>query len=459
MDKTLSTVTHECKKIWSTYYTQRKIKEHKLLNTKPRHAVIIILDGVSRIALEKSKTPIIDNLIKEGVYADKCFTVFPSVTPVTHVSLVTGAYPENTGYMVWSFREHLLYANMANKAETLTEVVNKAGYTSAAVCEASARSANISISETICGSDMEETTKITNYIFKKYKPNLINITYYCTDDISEKFGPCSNEALSTIECADSCIGKIRECLKGLGILQETLFIITSDHGMTNINELFPREKISKVVKKMRIHRAIHHAKTIHFCYKEEEKIENEIIKKACKLDGVKYLFTRPELVLLGSDTPKIGNSVLAMNENFCLSLHEKGGHGGYTDTEMNVPLILSGCGINRSSKIKFARTIDIAPTVAFLLGVPHPKNADGRILIEALDGQFELKNMNQIDQIREKMHNVIEEINKIKNFFATGKITVKEYEDEKIRILNEVYMLRNQEKRLTRCCINEACNG
>ena len=444
----------ECEKIWAEYI-QRKTIQYELLNTKPNHVVMIVLDGISKIALEKAETPTIRDLIKEGVYADKCFTVFPTVTSTTHVSLNTGAYPETTGYVSWSFRKHLLEVNITNKAETLAEATSKMGYRSAAICEAAARGANVMISEFVCGFDMSKTTKFAEHILKEHRPNLMNMTCYCTDDISEKFGPESSEALSTLEYVDSCIERLRKSLKDLDILEETLFIITADHGITSVSKILPEEKILKSIKELDV-KPIFNDRTVHFFYDEEEKIENEVVGRLSNLDGVEYLFTKPELILLGSSVSKIGKSVLTMNEDYYCGQYCRGTHGGYSEVEVNIPLILSGCGVNRSSRIKLARIIDVAPTAAYLLGVPQPKNVDGRILIESLDGQFELENVDRINESREKIHELIDEINKIKKAFAVGKIAAKEYKNEKTRILTQAYELRNQEKILTKE-IFEAC--
>jgi len=438
----------ECKKMWAEYIPKNSMPR-ELLNTKPNYVVMIVLDGISRIALEKAETPTIHDLTKGGVYADKCFTVFPTVTPTTHVSLNTGAYPETTSYISWSFHKHLLCVNTANKAQTLSEATNKMGYLSAAICEAAARGANVMISEAVCGFDIEKTTKFAQYILKEHKPNLLNMTYYCTDDLSQKFGPESGETLLTLKYVDSCIESLRECLKELDILEESLFIVTADHGITSVSKLLPDETILKSIKELAV-KPIFNDRTTHFHYEKEEKIENELVRRLSALDGVEHLFTKPELILLGSNVPQIGRSVLTMNEDYCRQLVEKGTHGGYTEVEVNIPLILSGSGINKSSKIKFAKIIDIAPTVAYLLGVPQPRNADGRILIEALEGQFELENVDEINHVRRKIHGLIEEINTIKRAFALSEIVVKEYENEKNRILIEACKLRNQENMLTK---------
>jgi hypothetical protein len=61
-----------------------------------------------------------------------------------------------------------------------------------------------------------------------------------------------------------------------------------------------------------------------------------------------------------------------------------GGHGGDEREVSNVPLILAGNGIVPGAVARDARLIDVAPTVAALLGVPAPRHAEGRALVELL---------------------------------------------------------------------------
>lgn len=49
-----------------------------------------------------------------------------------------------------------------------------------------------------------------------------------------------------------------------------------------------------------------------------------------------------------------------------------------------MPLVLAGPGIRPGQRLEYAEQIDIVPTLCYLMGVKPPKNADGRILAEAL---------------------------------------------------------------------------
>ncbi len=61
-----------------------------------------------------------------------------------------------------------------------------------------------------------------------------------------------------------------------------------------------------------------------------------------------------------------------------------GGHGGDEPEVMRVPLILAGAGVRPGATLDGARLIDLAPTAAALLGVPPPRHAMGRCLVELL---------------------------------------------------------------------------
>lgn len=63
---------------------------------------------------------------------------------------------------------------------------------------------------------------------------------------------------------------------------------------------------------------------------------------------------------------------------------DPGGHGGNEPEVLYVPLVLAGAGVEAGATVLGARLIDVAPTVAALLGIPAPGHALGRTLLETL---------------------------------------------------------------------------
>ena len=85
---------------------------------------------------------------------------------------------------------------------------------------------------------------------------------------------------------------------------------------------------------------------------------------------------------------KLGDFVVEAREPWGFGLAEpaegasRGGHG--STLEMRVPLLISGSGVRTGAVPKDARLVDVAPTIAALLGVRPPADAQGRVLDELL---------------------------------------------------------------------------
>jgi hypothetical protein len=60
----------------------------------------------------------------------------------------------------------------------------------------------------------------------------------------------------------------------------------------------------------------------------------------------------------------------------------RGGHGGVEPEVLTVPLVIAGAGVHAGAVASDARLVDIAPTVAALLGIPAPGHGLGRTLVE-----------------------------------------------------------------------------
>ena len=61
----------------------------------------------------------------------------------------------------------------------------------------------------------------------------------------------------------------------------------------------------------------------------------------------------------------------------------RGGHG--STLEMRVPLLVAGAGVRTGVVPRDPRLVDVAPTIAALLGARPPADAQGRALTELLD--------------------------------------------------------------------------
>jgi hypothetical protein len=106
----------------------------------------------------------------------------------------------------------------------------------------------------------------------------------------------------------------------------------------------------------------------------------------------------------------------------------RGGHGGMEPEVLQVPLILAGAGVVPASYPHDARLIDIAPTVATLLGIAAPGHGLGRTLTEVL----------QLDPQARTQRIVADEMRVVKTRAVVGaaeaKAEVKVLEHRALRI-------------------------
>ena len=67
------------------------------------------------------------------------------------------------------------------------------------------------------------------------------------------------------------------------------------------------------------------------------------------------------------------------------------------NVNMHAAFIASGPGIGKEDHIKGVRAIDLAPTVAFLMNIPGPQNARGRIMYEVVEKSGRYKEITILD--------------------------------------------------------------
>ena len=72
----------------------------------------------------------------------------------------------------------------------------------------------------------------TNYI-KSKKPDFLVVIYDDPDHVGHAAGHATEEYYAKLEELDACLGKIVESIKEAGIYDDSIIIVTSDHGGIN----------------------------------------------------------------------------------------------------------------------------------------------------------------------------------------------------------------------------------
>jgi 2',3'-cyclic-nucleotide 2'-phosphodiesterase (5'-nucleotidase family)/predicted AlkP superfamily phosphohydrolase/phosphomutase len=67
------------------------------------------------------------------------------------------------------------------------------------------------------------------------------------------------------------------------------------------------------------------------------------------------------------------------------------------DVNMHATFVAAGPQIRRQAPVAGVRAIDVAPTISFLMGIPQPQNARGKILLNLLNGTSTLREIDILD--------------------------------------------------------------
>jgi hypothetical protein len=253
---------------------------------------------------------------------------------------------------------------------------------------------------------------------EKVKPEILLINLPATDEIGhwcmaindpEQMG----EAVSN---ADLQIGRVMDAYKKAGIYDNTIFVVTSDHGMTPTLHEVPQAPVYKAVKKAGTkNQDLAPEFFIYDSSKAADAAENIASAGIPGVKGAYYKFKQPdgtyalapspttEKLITGdldkcfrylgstsvSDTSNDVFLPQAENWRFVIPLYankaQPSSHETVTWNNQHIPLIISGPGVKKGVSVDSpARIVDIAPTVLTLMDVT-PKNMDGVVLADCVE--------------------------------------------------------------------------
>jgi predicted AlkP superfamily pyrophosphatase or phosphodiesterase len=189
-----------------------------------------LIDGLRPDALEKAQTPHIDSLWRTGAYTWKAQTAALSLTLPAITSLLTGLTVEHHGirWNSWEPDRGLV------KTPTLFDAVHFAGYSTAFFAGKKKlahlnRPTGVDYFEIPGNEDREVMQKTIAYI-ESHRPQLVFIHLPSVDAVGHSTSWMSKQQLQAVEKADAEIGSFLQLLKRLAIQDQSLVLLTSDHG-------------------------------------------------------------------------------------------------------------------------------------------------------------------------------------------------------------------------------------
>ena len=195
-----------------------------------QHVVIISIDGLRPDALFLAHTPTLNSLIERGAYSPNAQTVSLSITLPSHASMLSGMLPAKHGiewglpYIGWPGMNGPTLFNVAHDAGLKTGMVfgkDKLNYL--------ALPGSV---DQIFGADAHDP-EIKDRAIEMIvtdMPHVLFIHFPDTDRVGHTYGWMSENQMQSITFVDGLIGEIIAALELKGYLNNTLLIVTADHG-------------------------------------------------------------------------------------------------------------------------------------------------------------------------------------------------------------------------------------
>jgi predicted AlkP superfamily pyrophosphatase or phosphodiesterase len=234
------------------------IFSHLVFAQKPirdlRPTVILVsLDGFRYDYIDKFKTPVLNQLAKEGVRAKWMTPSFPSKTFPNHYTIATGLYPEHHGIIENNIYDFGTTFGLSKTEEVqnprwwlgepLWVTAEKQNQIAAAYffpgTETAIQGVKPDYFRAYNGKVPNElrVDKILSYLDlpAAKRPTFLTLYFSDTDDAGHEFSPDSEETRYSALNVDRLIGQLMNGLKQRRIDKKVNLIVVSDHGMQTID--------------------------------------------------------------------------------------------------------------------------------------------------------------------------------------------------------------------------------
>ncbi len=246
-------------------------------------------------------------------------------------------------------------------------------------------------------------------------PDLLSISLSTTDAIGHAFGPDSREIHDQILRVDHWLGDFLDALQREVPARRTILVLTGDHGVASMPEVANNGHGGRLwlgdiadSAEVSLERKYHVPFGIYFtnglffadvgALKDHrvniDSLSDAVLAEATKREGVRIGFT-PRTLASSNDSGAIRwrrsiperlgwLAALVAKPGYLWSDRVIAEHGAPTPESMSIPIAFMGPGIANGRYDRTVRSVDIAPTLAALLGIKPSERLDGVVIPEAL---------------------------------------------------------------------------
>lgn len=196
---------------------------------RPARVLILSIDGFRPDAIELTPMRNLQALMQTGAYSLVAQTIAPSVTLPSHTSMLTGLCPEDHGVDWNSYKPDRGYATGTD----LFDLAQAAGlHTVMVVGKDKLRQItephSTDVFEYISDRDTVIAERVAALIPQGF--DLMFVHFPTPDGMGHEYGWLSPEQYSVLFRADEALQTILNALQAAGLREETLVIVTADHG-------------------------------------------------------------------------------------------------------------------------------------------------------------------------------------------------------------------------------------
>lgn len=212
----------------------------KEVTPRAKHVILIGLDAMSARGVQRAHTPNFNYMIENGAVSIKARCMRSTSSSQNWMSMVSGANLEMHGVTDndWEPDNKIIEPSVKNKKGLFPTIFDdiKAQRPDAKVYmfyewTGQDRMYDISVADkAVTGLDYDQTINQAIDAFFQDKPEFLFVSINQTDHVGHESGHESREYLDCITHFDNIIGRLVKRLQETNMLDETVLIITADHG-------------------------------------------------------------------------------------------------------------------------------------------------------------------------------------------------------------------------------------
>ncbi len=207
---------------------------------KVKHVVLIGCDGFGAYGVPNADMPNLKKMMKEGAWSLKARSVLPSSSAVNWASMIMGAGPTLHGYTEWNSAVPEIpsaYTNQYGMFPTVFSLLKEQQPSAVSaliynwdgigpLVEKEATTIRVHVDK--ANTDFYADT--TAIIIKEQKPTLTFVHFDEPDHVGHSIGHRTQAYYDELKNVDARIGKIVRAVEEAGIADQTVIIVTADHG-------------------------------------------------------------------------------------------------------------------------------------------------------------------------------------------------------------------------------------